>query len=524
MLLRTLVIVGGGFCGTLVAANLLRRPPPGATRVVLIERSATVGRGVAYAQRDFPYLLNVPAGRMSANSHAPDEFLHFVQRRIPNAGSADFLPRSLYGEYLEEVLLAAQLSAPANIRLDIWQGEVTGVRRIERHLPLQVELADGRRLTADDVVLATGNPPPASVPAAAALVGHSAYVADPWSAKLQFSRHQHVLLIGSGLTMADVVNVASADPQRTPTLHAISRHGLIPPRQTGFRPDAFRGDGNALLLAAATSLRGLTRSVRLLSREAEQLGGDWREGITFVRNMAPTIWQRLSERDRARFIRHLRARWDVHRHRLPPQLLQRVDALRANERLRVHAGHIRRLQPAAGKIEVSWQPRGSTALQELSVDRVINCTGPDYAIAHSSQPLWRDLQQCGLCVADALGLGLRTGPSSAVIDADGWPGPHLFYIGPMLRADYWEATAVGELRVYAEQLAATLATARNGGRERVYEAAARSRCRRPPASLHHGILLIGWTQRAAVAGPARPSRAGPCPIRPAPASRVRRRA
>jgi uncharacterized NAD(P)/FAD-binding protein YdhS len=461
-LLRTIVIVGGGCCGALVAANLLRRPPAGPTRLVLIERSPAVGRGVAYARRDFPYLLNVPAGRMSANSQAPNEFLQFAQRCIPNVSADDFLPRSLYGDYLEEVLLAAQLSAPSNIRLELWRGEVAAVRRVERHMPLQVELADRRSLTADDVVLATGNPAPATLPAATELLGHPSYIADPWSSELQFSAHHSVLLIGTGLTMADVVNAASVDPRRTPTLHAISRHGLVPPRQTAFRPDAYRGEGNALLLAAATSLRGLTRSVRLLSREAESLGGDWREGITFVRNMAPTIWQRLSERDRARFMRHLRARWDVHRHRLPPQLLQRIEALRTTQRLQVHAGQIRRLQASAGKIEVSWQPRGDAATQELRVDRVINCTGPDYAITRSPQPLWRNLLQCGLCVADPLGLGLRTGPNGAVIDAEGWPGPHLFYVGPMLRADLWEATAVAELRGHAEGLAATLATPRVG--------------------------------------------------------------
>jgi len=75
-------------------------------------------------------------------------------------------------------------------------------------------------------------------------------------------------------------------------------------------------------------------------------------------------------------------------------------------------------------------------------------------------PLWRNLLQCGLCVPDALGLGLRTGPKGAVMDADGWPGPHLFYVGPMLRADHWEATAASELRGHAEQVAELLATER----------------------------------------------------------------
>lgn len=459
-LLRTIVIVGGGFSGTLVAANLLRRPPRGPTRLVLIERSHNVGRGVAYAERSFPYLLNVPAGRMSASSDAPRQFLEFVQDRIPGATAEDFLPRALYGEYLEEVLLAAELSAPGNIRLEKWQGEVSSVRRVERHLPLHVELADGRRLAADDVVLALGNPQPATLPVFATIAEHPGYVANPWSQELKFARHENVLLIGTGLTMADVVNAACADRATMPKIHALSRHGLIPPRQTPFRPEAFRGDGNALLLAASRSLRGLAGAVRLLASEAEKCGGDWREAVTFVRHMAPTIWQRMPDRDRQRFMRHLRAQWEIHRHRLPPEVLQRIDSLRGSGQLQVHAGRIQRADARAGRIEVTWRPRHGAQLQSVTVDRVINCTGPDYAIKRSGERLWRNLIQCGLCVADPLGLGLRTGPRGAVIDADGWPGPHLFYVGPMLRADHWEATAVGELRVHAEQLAALLATER----------------------------------------------------------------
>jgi uncharacterized NAD(P)/FAD-binding protein YdhS len=459
-LLRTIVIVGGGFSGTMMVANLLRRPPRQPTRLVIVERSEVVGRGVAYTERAFPYLLNVPAGRMSANSRAPQEFVQFVQRRIPNATGEDFLPRALYGEYLQEVLLAAELSAPAHVRLEKWRGDVTAVRRIERHLPLQVELADGRRLTADDVVLALGNPQPASLPAAQAIADHPGYVANPWAQELRFARHETVLLIGTGLTTADLINAASADPATTPRLHALSRHGLVPPRQTPFRPEAFRGDGNALLLAASRSLGGLASAVRLLAIEAEKCGGDWREAITFVRNMAPTIWQRMTERDRRRFLRHLRAHWDVHRHRLPSQVLQRIDSLRHSGQLHIHAGRIQRFEARAGRIEVTWRSRHSQRTESLAVDRVVNCTGPDYGIARSAEPLWRNLLQCGLCVPDTQGLGLRTGPKGAVIDADGWPGPHLFYIGPMLRADHWEATAVGELRVHAEQLAELLSTER----------------------------------------------------------------
>lgn len=456
-LLRTIVIVGGGFSGVVTAANLLRRPLQGPTRIVLIERQPAVARGVAYAARSFPYLLNVPAGRMSAQSNAPAQFTDFARRQRPDVSAEDFLPRALYGEYLEEFLLAAELSAPRAVRFEKWRGHVVNVRRIDRSSPLHVELDDGRRLTADQVVLAPGNPPPASPRVAAAVDQHPAYIANPWIESLDFQRTDRVLIIGTGLTMADVVNRASTDLLHTPTLHALSRHGLVPPQQTAFRPDAFKGDGAALLMAASTSLRGVTVAVRLLTREAERAGGDWREAITFVRNMAPMIWQRLSPRDKARFLRHLRAYWDIHRHRLPPQIVQRLQALRAHARLHIHAGRIVDLAPAAAQIKVHWRPRGAAQVQALNFDRVINCTGPDYSIARSQEPLWRNLLQCGLCTPDELGLGVRTGPQGALIDADGWPGPHLFYVGPMLRADHWEATGVAELRTHAERLADRLA-------------------------------------------------------------------
>jgi len=109
-LLRTIVIVGGGFCGTVLAANLVRRPPAGPTRLVLIERSGAVGRGVAYADREFPYLLNVPASRMSANSAAPNEFLEFVRANYPPdslAKANEAADQIRYSAYLKRLLLPA---------------------------------------------------------------------------------------------------------------------------------------------------------------------------------------------------------------------------------------------------------------------------------------------------------------------------------------------------------------------------------------------------------------------------------
>jgi uncharacterized NAD(P)/FAD-binding protein YdhS len=456
-LLRTIAIVGGGFSGTVLAANLLRKATHAPTRLLLIEREPEIGCGLAYA--DHPLhrrqLLNVTAGRMSANSAAPLEFFHFAQRRLANVTTEDFLPRALYGEYLQEVLLAAELSAPRSIRLERVHGEVVGIRRIDRSRPLHVELRDGKKIVADQVVIATGNPPPARLAVFDALAERSEYIANPWQPGALDEVVGEVLLVATSLTMADVV-MTLAENAKVTRIHALSRHGLVPPRQTAFRPDAFKGDGSALLLAASSSLRSLLRAVRSLATEVEAAGGDWREAITFVRNLAPRIWQRLPDRDRARFLRHLRPYWDIHRHRLPPQTVTRLNDLRERGHLTVEAARIEQCAHSHDRIRVIYRKRGHAQATDLYVDHVINCTGPDYDLARTRDPLWRSLLDTGLAVRDPLGLGVKTDTSGALFDAEGWPGPHLYYLGPMLRADHWEATAAAELRAHAEQLASAL--------------------------------------------------------------------
>jgi uncharacterized NAD(P)/FAD-binding protein YdhS len=456
---RTIVIVGAGFSGTAVAINLLRLSYWRPARIVLVERGPRMARGAAYADRSYDYLLNVPAGRMSMSSSDPLEFLKFAQQRIPEATADDFLPRALYGDYLESVLLNAERSSPPHVQLHKVRGEVCGIERIGSTSSFRVELDDRTTFVADDVVLALGNPPPGNLPGTQSLLGSPRYISDPWSAPSSFKSGESVLVIGTGLTMADTVMGADDTASDGATFHAISRHGMVPPTQTAFRHAAGCDDKDGVLLrAASVSARRLFRAVRDLTDDVQRRGGDWREAITQVRTLAPSLWQRLPTRERKRFLRHARAYWDVHRHRLPTQTLAKLNKLQRENRLHVHAGRIVNLELAGEKIRVSWRARGSAAIQTLWVDRVINCTGADYNPTHCRDPLTRSLLENGLAVSDALGLGLRTSAYGALIDSRNRVASNLYYIGPMLRADHWECTAAQELRVHAEQLARHLAT------------------------------------------------------------------
>ena len=456
---RTIAIVGGGFSGTTVAANLLRTPNWGAARVVLIERTRGVARGIAYADRDYKYLLNVPAGRMSANPREPLEFLEFAKRRLPYATAEDFLPRALYGEYLEASLASAELSASADVQLERMRAEVVEIRRGDDSASFHLDTIDGRTIGADDAVLALGNPAPASLPMMDALLGSPRYFEDPWAAPSSCRAGETVLLIGTSLTMADVVAATSVNCNDNVTIHAISRHGLVPPSQTAFRHAPCEGDSGALLREASFSVRRLMRSIRRLADNTQRQGGDWREAVTFVRSIAPALWGRLPLREKRRFLRHVRPYWDVHRHRLPQETLAQLEHMRLRGNLKIHAGRLLTFERSGDKVKVTWRERGGTKASKLLVDRVINCTGPEYNPHRSRDPLMHSLFAQRLASADPLGLGLRTSDNGALLDEDGRPADNLFYVGPQLRADYWEATAAAELRSHAERLALHLADA-----------------------------------------------------------------
>jgi len=453
----TIAIIGGGFSGTVLAANLLRRPPPSPTRIILIERRSCMGCGVAYGPSAYPYLLNVPASRMSATSYAPAQLIEFARRHLPEASGDSYLPRQLYGEYLQECLRAAEHAAPRHVHLERVHGEVTALQPLQGPGPVVVHIADQKYL-ADQVVLACGDPSPAVKSYATQVCGLSAYVRDPHQAEAVLPSDQTVLLIGSGLTMVDVA-VAAAAHNPAVRIIALSRHGLLPASQRSPQ-DAAVLDAKLDLcgLLAARSLRQLVAAVRVLAQEVQEQGGDWREAITRTRECVPALWHNLSEADRHRFLRHVRVYWDIHRHRMPPEFAERVGSMRRSGQLQLRAGCIRQLRGENGRIRVSWRVRGGLDLEEFSVDRVVDCSGSDQRLQRTRDLLWQQLIEAGLASPDSAGLGLRTGQYGALVDAAGRSAAQLFYLGPMLRADHWEATAVGELRSRAEALAAALAS------------------------------------------------------------------
>ena len=301
---RVLAIVGGGFSGVCLAIHLLRQPTSRDLRIVILEPRAELGAGVAYATRDYPYPLNVAAGQMSLDAAQPDDFLEFARSQGIHATAADYLPRQVFGEYLRARFAAQVQSAPAGRRATHRRARVLQLRRADRAWELWLD--DGSAMRADQVVLAVGNAPPAPLADCAALGGPH-YIDDPWSIGAgAHGEPDSVLLLGSGLTMIDAALRLAAIRPRARRIHVLSRHGLLPLPQAGAGLPSLRPDLGPVL-AAGSSVRRMLGALRGLGRAQTAAGGDWRELLGLLRPRLPGLWQRMDDRQRARFLRHLRA-------------------------------------------------------------------------------------------------------------------------------------------------------------------------------------------------------------------------
>ena len=459
-------IVGAGFSGTLVALHLLRRSPPG-TRITLIDRRAQFGRGQAYGTGNPGHLLNVPAGRMSAFHDRPDDFLAWLRARHDGPARQDgtahrdgtgcpdaatFVPRQEFGAYIRH-LLNEELKRPdSGDRLELVRGDVCDVDDPGGGGALRLRLDRDRVVETDIAVLALGNFPPEPPPVACStgFFDTPFYKADPWApdALAGLDPADPVLLIGTGLTTIDAV-VTLLDGGHTGPIHAVSRRGLLP-HAHGAAP-ATRPAGDD---AYPTSITALARALR--SRSAN--GGNWHAVVDGLRPFTTDVWQAMSPDDRRRFLRHMRPWWDVHRHRLPQAVAARIAAARASNQLRIDAGRFRSFAVVDGAVDVTFRRRGAAdRFAQLRVSRVVNCAGPGADYDRIAHPLARSLLGRGVVRPDALRLGLDVTGTCALIDREGAISRRLFAVGPVTKGQFWEMTAVPDIRRQCEFLAGHLA-------------------------------------------------------------------
>jgi uncharacterized NAD(P)/FAD-binding protein YdhS len=420
-------IIGGGFSGTILAAQLARR----GIGSLLIDGSGRMGRGVAYSTSEPAHLLNVRAEGMSAWSGELD---HFAKRFEGEGGDKrGFAQRRQFGQYVGDILDEAVLSGKTEL---LHQSAVRASRNGDGW---RVELDSGETVEADALALAVGNQEPE--PLSAFGSAGTRFIRNPWGADARAAVSELVesggtaLLVGTGLTMVDLVLSLEAAGHRGKII-ALSRRGLIPRSHADFDP--------APIEREALPEGDLLGQWRWLRRRSGEVG--WRAAIDSLRPHTQALWQGLDGEAQRRFLRHARPWWDVHRHRIAPEVGRMLAQLIGEGQLEIVAGRIISAHDTGDALEVSYRRRAASQPTMAEVAFAFNCTGPLHSIARTRDPLLRSLFDSGQIRPDHLGIGLDVDDHSRAAE-------RAWALGPLTKGRYWEIIAVPDIREQAAAVA-----------------------------------------------------------------------
>ncbi len=442
------VVVGGGASGIAIAVMLLRHAQAG-DHVTHVDLAPNMGIGAAYSTPDETLLLNVRVYNMSIYADAPSHFADWVADQYGQHDTNAFVPRHWYARYLRDTLTTA-IRTSAGHYTQI-QAQVCDIEPHQR----TVILHDGQRIMANQVVLALGHAPIANP--------LSRYVASPtriiagydWQGiAREIAPHQPVLIIGTGLTMVDAVSTLWQSGHHAP-ITAISRHGHLPQAHVVYAPHT----GYITPADYGISLRHLMRTVRREVTRAHQQGQPWQAVIDAIRPHTQSLWISWSLADKQRFLRHVRAHWDIYRHRIAPHLATQLSAAQHRGQLAVVAGRITNYREDGDGVTLSYTPRGRSHGITHTATWVINCTGPESDYTRITNPLVTALTRRGLLNADPIRLGIDVDAQGHLKDRDGHIIPWLWSIGPPRKGYAWECIAIPDIRVQAAQLADALIAA-----------------------------------------------------------------
>ena len=350
-----IAVIGAGFSGVMTAIHLLWRCDPG-ERVYLVERGDRVGPGLAYGTHNaappgqrargehervrrragpFRPLARAARARAPGRSRRAHDRRHVraplgVRRLRPGAAARGDQPPG-----------RGRQSLPRHRRGD---GDPPGQRRLpagDRQRPAipdrrrgpgagQRGRAEGQRLRATSPIPGRRRPPHRSSPASrwSCSVPGSPWSTSAWRSPSRASR---------GRSTRSRAAACCRSATRPPSPGSIWRS----------RPSDRR------------SLLALFRAVRREVRRAGASAVGWRAVIDAVRPHAQTLWAELSPADKARFVRHVRPWWDIHRHRMAPPVAATLASL---ARLRRSARPMPAASPrssrSAAALRVRWRAKG----------------------------------------------------------------------------------------------------------------------------------------------------------------------
>jgi uncharacterized NAD(P)/FAD-binding protein YdhS len=349
-------IIGAGFSGTLTSVQLINKLNT-PCEIILIDKKERLGKGVAYNPYSNKHLLNVITSKMSAFAHQPNHFLEWVMEKElfktkdKNIIANSFLPRSVYGEYLEDVLKEAIKNAEQKqIKLNIINSSVVNLDVSENNVALELE--NKSKYEVDYCVIATGNNLPRN-PKIKNMDFYNSdkYYQNPWKIESVKGANEDlpVLIIGNGLTMVDNV-FGFIEQGFKGKIYSISPNGfnILPHRHGGLNYSKLIEE-----LSTENSLYDLIKKVNKHIKMVREYGVSAEPIIDSLRPQTQKFWQMFSEKEKDIFMSRLRHLWGVARHRIPVHSHDKLQQLRINGILKIKSGKINNIENLGKHVLVS---------------------------------------------------------------------------------------------------------------------------------------------------------------------------
>lgn len=360
-----------------------------------------------------------------------DEPSHFCE--WGNFDSNDFVPRALYGKYLSETL-AKFINSNSNASITHLKDEASAISAYDEKIGYQATFKSVPAENFEVVVLALGQGVAAKHPALSSVQASSLVTTDAWREKSP-DFVGTLACIGTGLTFIDH---ALSHLRKNPAnrVIGISRNGLLPEPHLAKR---------AAPLEVPAEARKSSDAIYRFINESP----DWRAAQDGVRHELPDIWFSWSEAEKSEFLATKLRWWNVHRHRISPEISGEVQEALQDGRLRVLRDNLADVRIAADSLLLQM-----SSGEEIPVDQLVNCLG--YEVAGTGT-LIETLCNAQLTKSGPLGQGISTNyPAHQTLNSSGAINSNLYAIGPVLTGERFETTAIPEIKVQAQEISESI--------------------------------------------------------------------
>lgn len=431
---KEIVIIGDGYAAAVMAMHLLRKGIAGDAMTIIGPRVA--GKGNAYSCANPFFRLNIREDLPTIFSEDPLHFARWAQDHVNDpdakADAGSFYRRRDFGSYVVQLLHDTK-GSPAIERV---LAKVKQLRPESGHWAIALD--DGSQLSANRVIIATGNAPPAwpcAVSSSAQSLGRM--VENPWPGDYLERIHpeDHVILLGGGLTALDAISALVGQGHRG-IVSVISPRAIFPPVQALWKRC------NQPQMPKNLSPRGLVRFMRNYLPKIPADSPEWQSAWEELRPHLNEVWQQFSAQEQRSLLKRLGWVWSLYRFRASPQTIAAYEYLQARNQVQFALGRAKHITHSEEKIRVLM-----SSGTELVGDRIINCTGV------GSDPLTNELIASGFVAPDALLQSISVNTDFRVMNPEQEPYANLWMIGPATMGSLGDVVASSAIAKQAEQLA-----------------------------------------------------------------------